>query len=237
MEKLELELRKLGLSEKEVKVYLAGLELGATSVQKITEETDISRPTTYNVIEELEERDLFTEIEEDSKTHYVAQSPDHLMGVLETKKKKIQEQEREFVRIISALKSRYLLKNQGEIKTYKGDKGLEVIQEELSHTSEPEFLVLSSEFKTKQNDIRQKVYQKAKKRLGEIEVKEIYPEQKASQKEWLERKQADVDLGGTLIITDRAVFIPEQDKSALLVESKVMLKMLQAMFMNIWETA
>lgn len=237
MEKLELELRKLGLSEKEVKVYLAGLELGATSVQKIAEEADISRPTTYNVVEELEERDLFTEIEEDNKTHYVAQSPDHLMGVLETKKKELEEKEREFVRIISALKSRYLLEDQGEIKTYKGDKGLEVIQEELSHTSEPEFLVLSSEFKSKQNNIRQKIYQKAKKRLGEIEVKEIYSEQRKSDRNWLERKQAEVDLKGTLTMTDRVVFIPEQDKSALLVENEVMLKMLRAMFMSIWRAA
>jgi len=32
---IELELRKLGLKEKEVKVYLAGLELGPGSVKKI----------------------------------------------------------------------------------------------------------------------------------------------------------------------------------------------------------
>ena len=34
-QQIELELRKLGLTEKEVKVYLAGLELGPNSVQNL----------------------------------------------------------------------------------------------------------------------------------------------------------------------------------------------------------
>src|SRR6056297_1159739 len=183
MDNLKLELRKLGLNEKEVDVYLAGLELGATSVKNLAEEADISRPTTYNIIEGLEEKDLFTTVEEDNKTYYVAQSPDHLMSVLETKKKEIEEQEREFVRIIAKLKSHYLLEDQGEVKVYKGDKGLETIQEELSHTSVSEFLVLLSGFNPKQAKIRKDIYQKAKKRLGGLEVKEIHPEEKSSEED------------------------------------------------------
>lgn len=235
---LELELQKLGLDEKEVKVYLAGLELGPTSVQKIAKEADVSRPTTYNIIEKLEEKDLFTQIEEDNKTYYVAQSPDHLLGVLRTQKRKLEEREREFVRIIASLKSRYLLDEQGEIKVYKGDKGLETIQEELSHSSESEFLVLSSEHKAQPAEIRKEIYQKAKQRLGEIKVREIYPEQKASEEEWLERKQMDVtDLKGTLILADRVVFLPHDEKSALLMENEIVLRVFRVMFNQLWEAA
>ncbi|TSC54446.1 MAG: hypothetical protein LiPW31_110, partial [Microgenomates group bacterium LiPW_31] len=42
---IELELRKLGLTEKEVGVYLAGLELGPGSIQNIAQKTGLSRPT------------------------------------------------------------------------------------------------------------------------------------------------------------------------------------------------
>ncbi len=38
---IELELRKLGLTEKEVRVYLAGLELGPSSVQNIAKRAEI----------------------------------------------------------------------------------------------------------------------------------------------------------------------------------------------------
>jgi len=41
---IELELRKLGLTEKEVRVYLVGLELGPVSVQDIAKVAQIARP-------------------------------------------------------------------------------------------------------------------------------------------------------------------------------------------------
>ena len=56
---IELELRKLGLNEKEVKVYLTGLELGPNSVQNIAASAKITRPTTYEIIKKLEAKGLF----------------------------------------------------------------------------------------------------------------------------------------------------------------------------------
>ena len=61
MEILALELRKLGLREKEVRVYLTGLELGPSSVQVIAKRAKITRPTTYEIIKTLKEKGLFVE--------------------------------------------------------------------------------------------------------------------------------------------------------------------------------
>jgi len=47
---IELELKKLGLKEKEVKVYLAGLELGPNSIKNIAEKVKIPRPTVYEIV-------------------------------------------------------------------------------------------------------------------------------------------------------------------------------------------
>lgn len=58
---IELELRKLGLTEKEVRVYLAGLELGPSSVKKISEMAKITKPTAYEIIKDLERKGLFAE--------------------------------------------------------------------------------------------------------------------------------------------------------------------------------
>ncbi len=53
---LPLELKKLGLTDKEVRVYLATLELGYTTVQKIAQAAKISRPTAYAVIKSQKQR-------------------------------------------------------------------------------------------------------------------------------------------------------------------------------------
>ena len=66
---IELELRKLGLTEKEVRVYLAGLDLGPNSVQNIARITKLARPTAYEIIKKLEEKGLFIESKGDKKNN------------------------------------------------------------------------------------------------------------------------------------------------------------------------
>ena len=85
---MELELRKLGLTEKEVRVYLAGLELGPSSVQKIAEMAKITRPTSYEIIKKLEQKGLFAKTTQNKKRHFSAQSPEKNFGNFESSKKR-----------------------------------------------------------------------------------------------------------------------------------------------------
>ena len=125
---IELELRKLGLTEKEVRVYLAGLELGPNSVQNIAKMAGLTRPTTYEIIKKLEEKGLFVEGKEKKKRFFIAQSPERILGILRIKKREMEEKEREFIRIIAALEAKY---SKEEIKTYKGKEGLKILEENL----------------------------------------------------------------------------------------------------------
>ena len=95
------------MSEKEVRVYLAGLELGSSSVQKIAALAKITRPTTYEIIRKLKEKGLFAEAKQKEKRLFVAQSPERILGLLKVQKREIEEKEREFIRIIAALESKY----------------------------------------------------------------------------------------------------------------------------------
>ncbi len=131
---IELELRKLGLSEKEARVYLASLELGNTSVQSIAKKVNLSRPTAYRTIESLQEKGL---IEKPGKksTKIIARSPDELLGMLRAEKRRVEEKEREFIRIISALKTKYAGAGKNEIKIFSGKEGEKFLFEELSATN------------------------------------------------------------------------------------------------------
>ena len=193
---IELELRKLGLTEKEVQVYLAGLELGPNSVQNIAKKAELARPTTHEIIKKLEEKKLFAETKQKGKRLFIAQSPERILGILRTQKKEIEEKEREFIRIIAVLESKYA-KEEG-IKAFKGKEGLKALEEIISFSSTSEIIV----FNPKNNPIDiKKVSQEIKNRLGKIEVKEF-----------------ESKFEGTLIVFDKIIYFPAKECKGFLIE-------------------
>ena len=210
---IELELRKLGLKEKEAKVYLVGLELGPSPVKDIAKRAEITRPTTYEIIKRLKEKGLFTEIKKAKRRYFVAQSPESILGLLRIKKREIEEKEREFIRIIAALEAKYS-KAKTAIKIYKGKEGLKALEEVLSFSPTPEiFIINPKKFKK-----RKVIFQKIKKRLGKINVKEI-----------------NIDLAGTLIISDKAIFLSEKKTKGFLIENQWVVNLLKSLFLALWK--
>ena len=51
-------LKDLGLSDKEIIVYLAGLEIGLSSVSGYSEKANLPRTTTYDLLKSLKEKGL-----------------------------------------------------------------------------------------------------------------------------------------------------------------------------------
>lgn len=193
---IELELRKLGVTEKEVRVYLAGLELGPSPVQKISEIAKIARPTTYEIIKKLEAKGLFAETKQRGKRVFLAQSPERILGLLRIQKREIEEKEREFIRIIAALESKY---SKEGIRVYKGKEGLRALEEIISFSSTPEIFLINPEIIPIKSNRRKIIYQKIQKRLGKIEVKET-----------------NLKLKGSLIIFDKVIFFPSGKQKGLL---------------------
>jgi HTH-type transcriptional regulator, sugar sensing transcriptional regulator len=72
-------LEAYGLDQKEAKVYLAGLELGATSVLELARRTKLPRTTLYPILEQLTTRGVFREGKQKSTTLYIAESPKQLV--------------------------------------------------------------------------------------------------------------------------------------------------------------
>ena len=233
---IELELRKLGLREKEVRVYLAGLELGPDSVKNIAQTAKIARPTAYEIIKTLEKKGLYEEIKKNKKRYFLAQSPDNILGILRIQKREIEEREREFIRIIATLEARYS-KEKGGIKIYKGEEGLKVLSENLSFTPLSEVFVLSSKTDSREIKKREDIYKKIKKRLGKISVKEIYSKELKTKIKppYIKRKFSPVlDLKGSLILFDKVIFLHPNKKEGILIENKVVVNLLRSIFLALW---
>lgn len=218
MEIINLELRKLGLKQKEISVYLAALELGWSPVQKIAQKAGVSRPTAYEVIRGLIKKGLMRQIKRKGvirgeKTYFTAESPDKLLGLLRVQKREVEEKEREFVRIISILQSKYYLAGQSEIRTYEGKEGFKVLLGDFSQSQTEEIIFLSDSPETLR-PWREKLPE-IKKRLGELKLNKIKPKKSFS---------------GTLIIYDKLIYFPSSEKlSALLIINKEILELIKAL--------
>ncbi|MCK5266986.1 MAG: helix-turn-helix domain-containing protein, partial [Spirochaetes bacterium] len=68
---LEKSLRKFGLKDKEIKIYLTLLTLGPSSVRKIALEANINRGTGYDILKKLIEMGLVSHYEKKSYQYFV----------------------------------------------------------------------------------------------------------------------------------------------------------------------
>jgi sugar-specific transcriptional regulator TrmB len=210
---LNLELRKLGLKEKEVSVYLAALELGFTSVQNIAKQAQLSRPTVYEIIKELIKKGLMREVKRQGnvrgeRTYFAAESPDNLLGLLRVQKREVEEKEREFIRIISALRAKYNLAGQSEIRSFESGE-IKVLLDDFSQSQTEEIYFICDK-PEKLKEWRDNLPE-IKKRLGELKLKEIKR-----------------DIKGALIIYDKLIYLPSP-KQALLTENKLLIELIKSL--------
>lgn len=84
-ESLILELKKLNLSEKEARVYLALLELGPSTPYKIAKRAHLKRPTAYVIAEELVEKRLIVQMTGEKQKMYIARSPESYIEDVESR--------------------------------------------------------------------------------------------------------------------------------------------------------
>jgi sugar-specific transcriptional regulator TrmB len=75
-------LQELGLSPKEIDVYVSMLELGPSSVQDIAKKAGVNRTTTYVMMEKLKGRGLTSCYEKGKKILFCAETPERLMQLI-----------------------------------------------------------------------------------------------------------------------------------------------------------
>lgn len=91
MEEIERLLGLFGLNDKEVKVYVACLQLGKDSAFNIAEKSDVKRATTYLILRSLVKKSLVTTHITSKSFLYSASSPQNLVQQLEHRKKEIEQ--------------------------------------------------------------------------------------------------------------------------------------------------
>ena len=118
-------LKKLGLDEKEIKVYLALLRLGSVTASKISKETDIDRATCYRYLDSLINKGLVSYVIENNVKFFSGAHPDKIL-------KDLKEKQSDYKKILPDLVG--LMKEPKEemnVEVFKGKEGLKTVLREI----------------------------------------------------------------------------------------------------------
>lgn len=131
------ELEKLGLSDKEAKVYLAALQLGPSSISEIAKTAELKRPTVYLIIDDLIKKNLINKMVKKGRVSYSSANPENILSFLEGKVFLAKH-------ILPELNAIYPSPiDQPKIKFYQGKNGLKNIYEEAFSSGANVFALVS----------------------------------------------------------------------------------------------
>ena len=121
------QLKELGLSEGEVNVYGALLDLGVTSLQRIHEKTGIERRNIYDILNKLIEKGLISYVQEKGARVYQCTNPNVIKEQVENKEKKLKE----IKKVLPEIKSLFLnRKPEIGAEVFRGLSALKTLMDE-----------------------------------------------------------------------------------------------------------
>ena len=139
--------RKIGLTEGEIKVYLALLKLGEATVTPIGTESTVSKSKLYDILDRLIAKGLVGYITKNGTKYFAASDPAMILEYLSKKEHDIEETRKQAEKILPELSlQRATLGKKKIAEIYEGFHGLKAIREEMISTLKKgdEFLVLGA---------------------------------------------------------------------------------------------
>ena len=124
-------LKNLGLSDSQMSVYLAALELGPASIQELARKSRMKRPSVYNYIEELKEKRLIWETKRHKRSIFTAAHPSHLYELEKSRLAEMKEALPEFLAIYNETK------HKPRVTFYEGAEGIKEVYTATLETETP----------------------------------------------------------------------------------------------------
>lgn len=139
MNNLIYSLQQYGLSDKQAKVYLASLELGAAPASSIARRCTENRWTVYSILKELQKEWIVQELKRNEVSYFSVISPEVLIKNMDEKQEALKKNLPEFM----ALASKF--GNKPKITYYEGVAGIKSQYADLLEYDTPLFSFLSDD--------------------------------------------------------------------------------------------
>ncbi|HRY82612.1 MAG TPA: helix-turn-helix domain-containing protein [Candidatus Moranbacteria bacterium] len=242
-QKIIASIRNLGFSEKESKIYLACLELGAGSIQDIAVKAKVKRTTVYNFVEKLIQLGLVSQSQSGKRKLFIAESPEILEEIQKRNQNTLVESMPGLKKIFESEKF------STNFKYYRGKEGMKKIwldaleskQKELLWTiaHEATTIILGKQFvehyieKVKEKGMHSKIL----RNYGQKNLHRYYsPETlKATNREARELPM-NMKLKNSLLIYGNVVasFAPIEENYSFVIESKSFADTMRAFYEALW---
>ncbi len=128
-------LRKIGLTENEIKIYLHLLKSGSSTAYEIGKQTGIYRVHVYDKLEQLMDKGLVTHVYRGAKKYFQATHPSKIKHYLEDQKRALEVQEQAVDSILPELEALTKIpKEDTFVEVFKGKEGLKYFLKDIVKT-------------------------------------------------------------------------------------------------------
>ena len=232
-------LEDLGLTNAEIKVYLALLELGTSTAGPIIQKTGLQNSVVHMTLHKLLEKGFISFIIKGKVRHYQANDPRNIIKFIDEKKQK-------FEQILPELLIKQLNKEPQGAEVYTGFRGFKNMQYEFISDAEPgdDYLFFSFYTKNKETyDIVNAFYKefaivRAKKGIivkgiAPLDIKKTFK----GRVDYDRMVFVDFPIPTNIsIFKNKIIFTPWEDgQVAFLVHSKQLADSLRGYFYSIWD--
>ena len=130
-------LRKAGLSDGEIKLYGALLDLGNSPINKIHEKIGMERRNIYDILNKLIEKGLVIYTDENKKRTFNLSHPRKIISYLEERKDQISDTENEISNILPTMVEKFnSSKTEINSEVFRGANGIKAVWEDMLNYKE-----------------------------------------------------------------------------------------------------
>ncbi len=249
----EKELKKLGLTDGESRVYIALLNLGSSTVGPIVKKSKVAYSKIYEVLDRLVDKGLVSFITKQKTKYFQSLGPERLKEHIQKQKQEIEENEKLLDKLIPQLKSSK--KKTQETEVFTGEKGImtayDILLDKAKKNSTLRFFYMHDPL------YDEKVYEFCYGRVN-YNDKKIVPMLKKKNIRWLGivndtnyakkirnspkpiiQRYVDFPIPGNIDITSNSILITvwEDNPIGILIHSEEVAKNFKRYFDSIWEIA
>lgn len=124
-------LREAGLTEGEVKVYLALLEIGSSTSGPIIERSGVARSIIYQILDKLVQKGLVSYIIKEKTKYFQSAEPSKLKEYLDEKERQFENNKKKIEELLPDLMARQNGAKKSEVNLYLGFKGIQTAHQHL----------------------------------------------------------------------------------------------------------
>lgn len=124
-------LKEAGLTDGEIKVYLALLELGSSTTGPIIEKSGIARSISYQILDKLMQKGLVSYVVKEKTKYFQSAEPNKILEYIEERKEKIEENRKKVEELLPELLLKQKLSKKSETNMYFGLKGIRTVHEHI----------------------------------------------------------------------------------------------------------